>query len=121
MQRSLQQLAGGTPYKRLAGVVGVSAFLTSEEKDQRAQAELALSNAVAIEESDVVRNAILSSFDHIDPKIVTRAELENTISVLVEASQNLMRTGLWFSRGPMYSRSLKMLVQKRAQRTSASL
>jgi hypothetical protein len=103
MQQWIQQLGQGTPNERLAGVTGVSAFMGSSHPDQRSEAELALSNAIAIETSETVRLAIVSSFENLDPKMVSQPELERVASLLVQKSRGLVLEGnLWFNRSSHY-------------------
>lgn len=95
----IQQLGQGTANQRLAGVSEVGAFISSSRPEERSLAELALSNAIAIEESETVRHAIVSSYENIDPRIVGKLELDKVLSLLAQRSRGLVSEGsLWFAR-----------------------
>lgn len=110
IQQWIFQLGQGTPNERLAGVSGLSALMSSSRPEQRSEAEVALSNAIAIEASQTVRHAIVSSFANLDPKIVGPAELDKVISLLAQESRGLVLEGdLWCNRsfgllGPRFRR-----------------
>jgi uncharacterized protein YjbI with pentapeptide repeats len=96
MQKAAEELGSSSPHERLAGVMGVSSFLSSS-RDQRTQAELTLANALGIEESESVRDAIVASFERIDSN-VGQTELDWITASLVRVSQGLMTEGnLWLS------------------------
>jgi uncharacterized protein YjbI with pentapeptide repeats len=99
MQRALSQVGEKSPNQRVAGVMALNTFLLAPERDQRDQALLALSNALAVEESPGVRRAIVSCFEGIDTKVVDRAQLNDTVSWLARVSRGLVAEGtLWLKR-----------------------
>jgi uncharacterized protein YjbI with pentapeptide repeats len=99
MQRSFQQLGQQSPHERLAGVLGLSSFLSSQTQEHRSQVLVGLSNALAIEESESVRRAIVSSFQNIDTQVVSQSELDGTVLSLAQVSRGLMTEGdLWLKR-----------------------
>jgi uncharacterized protein YjbI with pentapeptide repeats len=93
LQRSLQQLGGKDTNGRLAGVVGVNPFIASRDRELRNESLLALSYSLALEDSPTVRNAIVASFESIDPKVVGVDELEATTVALVRVSRGLVNEG----------------------------
>jgi uncharacterized protein YjbI with pentapeptide repeats len=123
LQRSLQQIAGKDTNGRLAGVVGLSPFIASRERELRNESLLALSYSLALEDSPTVRHAILASFESIDPKVVGADELEAATAALVRVSRGLVNEGRLrqFGRADPYFSPQDGSVEARARSVADSL
>jgi uncharacterized protein YjbI with pentapeptide repeats len=98
LDRALSSMGGDNPAMRLAGVVSVSSFLQND-RDYAPQALQALTNALALEDSITVRNAIVSIIQGVDPKKFSDRELRTALESLVLVSRGLVHEGdLWSTR-----------------------
>jgi uncharacterized protein YjbI with pentapeptide repeats len=98
LDRSLTLMGGESPATRLAAVVSLSSFL-KEDKEHAPQVLQALTNALAIEESLTVRNAIIAAIERLEPPDTSAAELSHALDSLVLVSRGLTQEGdLWTSR-----------------------
>ena len=98
LDRSLALLGGENAATRLGAAVSLSSFLTRDTEYASAALQ-ALTNALAIEESITVRNAIVAAIQRIKPEQVTKAELDRALESLVVVSRGLVDEGsLWSSR-----------------------
>ena len=98
LDRSLTLLGAENDATRLAAVVSLSSFL-KHDHEHVSQVLQALTNALAIEKSITVRNAIIATIQRLDPAEVPRVELDQGLESLVLVSRGLVDEGvLWSSR-----------------------
>jgi|GEM_PF-5284485 len=98
LDRSLTLMGGESPATRLAAVVSLSSFL-KEDKEHAPQVLQALTNALAIEESLTVRNAILAAIERLEPTDLSATEFRHALDSLVLVSRGLIQEGdLWTNR-----------------------
>ncbi|HYI08463.1 MAG TPA: pentapeptide repeat-containing protein [Thermoanaerobaculia bacterium] len=98
LDRSLALLGAENAATRLAAVVSLSSFLKYDQ-EHVSQVLQALTNALAIEKSITVRNAIVATIQRLDPSEVPKVELEQGLESLVLVSRGLVSEGgLWSSR-----------------------
>lgn len=98
LDRSLASLGGENAATRLGAVVSLGSFLTRDAEYASAALQ-ALTNALAIEESITVRNAIVARIERIDPAQMSKTELDRALESLIVVSRGLVDEGsLWSSR-----------------------
>lgn len=99
LHRGLTLLGDAVAPARLAGVVSLNSFLRGDHKKQIPQVLLAFTNALALEPSETVRNALVASIDSLDEKATEKVELDRALWSLIRVSRGLVQEGqLWRQR-----------------------
>src|ERR1051326_3744551 len=99
LERALKLLGDTAPAARLAGVATLASFLRDIDDAHAPQVLLALTNSLSIESSLTVRNAIVTTFTGVNPKVVKSSQLDETLVSLVQISRGLVQEGnLWRTR-----------------------
>jgi len=98
LDRSLSLMGNSNPASRLAAVVSLSSFF-SHDTEYAPQVLQVLTNALALEESVTVRNAIVAAMQRIEVTDVPLSELNVALKSLVTVSRGLVHEGdLWNTR-----------------------
>lgn len=98
LDHSLALLGGENAATRLAAVVSLGSFLKRNSPHSSAALQ-ALTNALAIEESITVRNAIVATIQRVDSAGVSDVELSGALESLLLVSRGLVAEGdLWNNR-----------------------
>jgi hypothetical protein len=93
LEDALKEMSEDKPARRLAGVIRLKTFLQSHDSNRQSQVLLAVAGALAVEESPAVRNAEISLFRNLEPKIVDNRHLNEALDSLVQASRGLVLEG----------------------------
>lgn len=91
--RALDSLSRESASSRLAGVVSLKSFLTSENRQRHSRVLLSLSHALAIESDPIVRDAIVEVLTRMDNIIVGKETLDESLDAVVELNRGLTREG----------------------------
>jgi uncharacterized protein YjbI with pentapeptide repeats len=101
---TLRQLGDQTEQQRVYAAVLLRTFLTGSDARRDAQVLSAYTNGLAVEKSRAVRNAMLSSLQNLDEKLLRKELLNRALEDLIQANRSLVQEGsLWTTHRDDYS------------------
>jgi hypothetical protein len=99
MERALNLLSEKRASQRTAAISALHSFLTASNANRNSQVLISIANALPLEDSGVVRNAMLSFFEDIDTEIVGKPAMDAALKSLVYNSRGLVLVSdLWRKR-----------------------
>ena len=90
LERTLNQLSEPRTAPRIAAVGSISSFLTKGADERNTRVVAAIANAIALEDDQVVRNAMIAFFVDLNPDVVSRDSLNRALAILVSHNRGLI-------------------------------
>jgi uncharacterized protein YjbI with pentapeptide repeats len=86
--KALTRLGSSSVRERLTGAAGLSLFLTGDQEARHGATLRFLSSALAIEDDPNVRQAILETFSHVDPQVVSERARRDGLQMLLSLNRS---------------------------------
>jgi uncharacterized protein YjbI with pentapeptide repeats len=92
--KALTRLGSSSVRERLTGAAGLSLFLTNGQEGRHAATLRFLSSALVIEDDPNVRQAILETFSHVDPQVVSETARRDGLQTLLSLNRSALKAYL---------------------------
>lgn len=99
LDHTLTLLSEGKANQQVAAINSLQSFILPSADPRNIQVLVSIANALPLVETAIVRNAILSLFEGIEPALAGRPALDAALKSLAQNSRSLVReTNLWHTR-----------------------
>lgn len=119
--KALTRLGSPSVRERLTGAAGLSLFLTVDQQARHAATLRFLASALVIEDDPNVRQAILETFSHVDPPVVSERARRDGLQTLLSLNRSARTAYLRQDSGALTSaKDLNAVEQNRTEAIRAS-